>query len=80
MISNLTKRLERLEQSLAPPAELAFISAWAKDPEDVREAKLVRWRAGEDVEGAPTDIKDRTNARVIMFVAVRPDEREKAPP
>ena len=67
------KRLEKLEQSLVPTQkECVLIGQWGDDPEDVREDKLARWRAGEDIEGAPANIEDRENAHVILIVGLLP--------
>ena len=44
--------------------EWVWISAWAGDPPEIREDKLARWRDGEDVPGAPTDVIDRKSAEV----------------
>ncbi len=75
MKSLLMKRLERIEKSLAPSKEsqLVAILKWGNDPKEVREDKLARWRAGEDIEGAPTDVVDRENAdvRLVVFVPAK---------
>lgn len=80
MKSPLMKRLERVERSLAPSKENwpVVILDWANDPEETGEDKLARWRAGEDIEGAPTDIEDRENADVILIVDLLPPS--EAPP
>jgi hypothetical protein len=73
MTRMLMRRLEALERKLDPPVhQPVAILAWAHDSEDERDAKLVRWRAGEHVEGAP-DIEDR-NAKVLVVVFVKPGD------
>ena len=72
MNTALLKRLERVEQALKPRRPFVLISEWAHDPEAVRTDKLARWRAGEDIEGAPTDVVDRENADVALIVCVSP--------
>lgn len=72
MRTGLERRIRELEKKLGygnmPNAVL--ISAWGSDPEDVREDKLARWRAGENIAGAPDDA-DRESF-VIMIVGVSP--------
>ena len=65
-----------MERKLDPPAKQAFVAIheWGHDSEEVRESELARWRAGENIEGAPSDIEDRENAKVWMVVFVEPCE------
>ena len=76
MTRMLMRRLEALERKLDTPAKQAFVAIheWGHDSEEVRESKLARWRAGEDIEGAPSDIEDRDNAQVWMVVFVERGE------
>jgi hypothetical protein len=48
--------------------ESVWISAWGSDPPEIREDKLARWRNGEDIPGAPTDVFDRESAEVHVLV------------
>jgi hypothetical protein len=67
------KRLVGVEKLLAPATHTVLITDWSRDSKEVREDKLARWRAGEDVPGAP-NIADRENAHAILIVAVSPGE------
>jgi hypothetical protein len=46
------KRLEAIERKLAPAMQsIVLIDKWFSDTEEEQNAKLARWRAGENVEG-----------------------------
>ena len=79
MVSPLMRRLQALERKLDPPTNNQTVVkiVWARDPEETRAAKLARWRAGDDIEGAPSDIEDRENAIVWMIWLVKPGEVER---
>jgi len=77
MSSPFMKRLQVLERKLDPPANkqiFVVIDTWSGDSEEEHESKLARWRAGEDIEGAPTDIEDRENATIWIVQFGKPGD------
>src|SRR5688572_8303919 len=74
MKAMLTRRLAAVESALGTrEQEVVHITAWFKDSHEEVDEKLARWRRGEDVAGARSDVADRENAFVIIVQGISPE-------
>jgi hypothetical protein len=79
MKPELVRRLGAVETALGGTEEFALILGWFDDSHEAIDEKLARWRSGEDIPGAPNDIVDRTNARVMIVFGVSPEHYANCP-
>lgn len=68
MKSQLLRRLQKVEQSLSP-VEMVLVTPldWSSDTDEALEAKIARWRAGENFEGMRSDIIDREPVEILSI-------------
>ena len=69
--------LEAVEHALSSKERrFVLINDWFDDSHDEIDDKLARWRNGEDVPGAPSDVVDRAEAEAMIIVGISPGHFE----